>query len=79
MRKARHIDISTRLEATKRLGLVEDYRIDWHYNALAAPRVTVRGRPSSPVTVTRSYVATLLGSLVPAREIVVTRDNTPLS
>ena len=74
MRKARHIDISTRLEATKQLGLVEDYRIDWHQNALSAPRVIVRGRPSSPVTVTRSYVATLLDSLVPAREIVVTRD-----
>ena len=79
MRKARHIDIFARLEATKRLGLVEDYRIDWQPSALSAPRVTVWGRSSSPVTVTRNYVATLLDSLVPTRAIVVRRDTTPLS
>lgn len=74
MRKARHIDISTRLEATKKLGLVEDYRIDWRTSVLAAPRVTVRGRSSCPDIITRNYIALLLDQLVPAREIVVRRD-----
>lgn len=72
MRKARHIDISTRLEATKRLGLLEDYRVDWD-KPLGAPRVTVRGRPAYPAQITKNYIADLLGELVPAREIVVTR------
>lgn len=74
MRKARHIDISSRLEATKQLGLVEDYRIEWAPKLLCAPRVTVRGRSTYPAQVTKNYVASLLGHLVPAREIVVTRD-----
>ena len=74
MRKARHIDISTRLEATKTFGLVEDYQIDWQPNALSAPRVTVRGRSSCPDIITRNYIAALLDRLVPAREIVVTHD-----
>lgn len=74
MRKARHIDISTRLEATKAFGLVEDYQIDWRPQTLAAPRITVRGRPSCPDIITRNYIAALLDQLVPAREIVVTRD-----
>ena len=42
-RKARHIDIFARLEATKRLGLVEDYRIDWQPSALSAPRLELLG------------------------------------
>lgn len=74
MRKARHIEISNRLEATKTFGLVEDYRIDWRPSALAAPRVTVRGRASWPDIITRNYIASLLDQLVPAREIVVTHD-----
>jgi hypothetical protein len=73
MRKARHIDISTRLEVTKQLGLVEDYRIDWREKSLCAPRVTVSARPATPQQVTKNYVAILLEQLVPAREIVVTR------
>lgn len=72
MRKARHIDISTRLEATKRLGLLEDYRVDWH-KPLGAPRVTVHGRAAYPAQITKNYIADLLAELVPAREIVVTR------
>jgi hypothetical protein len=74
MRKARHIDIATRLEATKRLGLVEDYQIDWPKKSLCAPRVIVQARPAYPTQVTKGYVASLLEQLVPARGIVVTRD-----
>lgn len=73
MRKARHIEISSRLEVTKQFGLVEDYRIDWpHGTSLRAPRVTVRRHEAYPVQVTRNYVTTLLEQLVPSREIVVT-------
>jgi len=74
MRKARHIDISTRLEATKRLGLLENYQIDWPERSLCAPRVTVQARPSYPTQVTKGYIASLLDQLVPARDIVVTRE-----
>lgn len=73
MRKARHIEISTRLEATKKFGLVEDYRIEWRPNTLAAPSITVCGRASCPDIVTKNYIATLLHQLVPARAIVVTQ------
>ncbi|RTL53788.1 MAG: hypothetical protein EKK40_04355 [Bradyrhizobiaceae bacterium] len=73
MRKARHIDISTRLEATKRLGLVEDYQIDWRSKSLCAPRVTICARAQTPRQVTKNYVSILLEQLVPTREIVVTR------
>ncbi len=73
MRKARHIDISNRLEATKQLGLVEDYRIDWREKFLCAPRVTICARATTPRQVTKNYVAILLEQLVPAHEIVVTR------
>lgn len=74
MRKALHIEISSRLEATKQFGLVEDYRIDWPARkSLRAPRITVRGRASYPVQVTRNYVTSLLEQFVSAREIVVTR------
>jgi hypothetical protein len=73
MRKARHIEITSRLEVTKQFGLVEDYRIDWQQRSpLRAPRITVRRRPAYPVQVTRNYVTTLLEPFVPSREIVVT-------
>lgn len=75
MRKSRHIDISSRLEATKQLGLVEDYRIDWREKSLRAPQVTVIGRRAMPAQVTKNYVAILLAHLVPTREIVVTRNH----
>jgi hypothetical protein len=75
MRKARHIDISCRLEATKQLGLVEDYRIDWQDKSLCPPHITVIGRPTFPMQVTKNYVAILLEHLVPTREIVVTRNH----
>lgn len=72
MRKARHLEISSRLEATKQFGLLEDYRIDWpHGTSLRAPRVTIRSREAYPVQVTRNYVTTLLEPFVPSREIVV--------
>lgn len=74
MRKSRHIDISTRLEATKRLGLLEDYRVDWE-RPLSAPRVTVRGRSTCPAQITKNYIADLLAELVPARGIVVTQTS----
>ena len=75
MRKARHIDICSRLEATKQFGLVEDYRIEWREKSFCPPRVTIRGRPSCPEQVTRNYVASLIGHLVPTRDIVITRDH----
>ena len=74
MRKSRHIDISSRLEATKQLGLVEDYRIDWPRKSLCGPHVTVIGQRTFPAQVTKNYVAILLAHLVPTREIVVTRQ-----
>ena len=73
MRKSRHIDILSRLEATKQLGLVEDYRIDWPEKSLCAPHITVIGQRTFPTQVTKNYVAILLAQLVPAREIVVSR------
>ena len=75
MRKSRHIDISSRLEATKQLGLVEDYRIGWPQKSLSAPHITVIGQSTFPVQVTKNYVAILLAHLVPSREIVVTRNS----
>lgn len=74
MRKARHLAISSRLEATRRFGLVEDYRIEWR-TSLGAPRVTVRGKPTVPAQVTRNYISMLLEPYVPPREIVVTREH----
>ena len=74
MRKSRHLDISSRLEATKRLGLVEDYRILWREKSFGAPQVTVVARQAFPAQVTKNYVAILLDHLVPSREIVVTRQ-----
>ena len=72
MRKARHLEISSRLEVTKQFGLVADYRIDWPQGtSLRAPRVTIRRREAYPVQVTRNYVTTLLEPFVPSREIVV--------
>jgi hypothetical protein len=54
MRKAKHLDISSRLEATKKLGLVEDYSIEWPSKLrLSAPRVTVVGRSVFPAQVTK--------------------------
>lgn len=78
MRKARHIDISNRLEATKQLGLVEDYQIDWPERSLRAPRIVVQARPSFPAQVTKNYIASLLEQLVPSRGIIVTRDRPAL-
>lgn len=78
MRKARHIEISNRLEATKQLGLVEDYQIDWPERSLCAPRIVVQARPSFPEQVTKNYIASLLEQLVPSRGIVVTRDRPAL-
>lgn len=75
MRKARHIDISSRLETTKQFGLVEDYRIEWREKSLCPPRVFIRGRSSFPEQITRNYVTSLIGHLVPTREIVITRDH----
>lgn len=73
MRKARHIDIASRLEVTKQFGLVEDYRIDWPSGgpSLRPPRVTVRRREAYPVTLTRNYVTSLLEPFVLSRDIVV--------
>ncbi|MEW6766545.1 MAG: hypothetical protein AB1342_00795 [Pseudomonadota bacterium] len=75
MRKSRHIDISSRLEATKQPGLVEDYRIDGREKSLCAPHVTMIGQSAMPAQVTKNYVAILLARLVPTREIVVTRNH----
>lgn len=73
MRKARHLAISSRLEATKRHGLVEDYAIEWPVSNFSPPRVKVRSRAQFPPQLTLNYVATLLGPLVPSRSIEVVR------
>ncbi|MEW6639002.1 MAG: hypothetical protein AB1586_00755 [Pseudomonadota bacterium] len=72
MRKARHFNIATRLETTKRFGLVEDYRISWQPHSLQPPHITVRGRTSVPPEVTKGYVSALLGPFVASRHISVT-------
>ncbi len=72
MRKARHLDISTRLETTKRFGLVEDYRIEWHHQSFRPPHVTVKGRTSTPSQVTKNYVSELLAPFVASSRISVT-------
>ena len=73
MRKARHLAISSRLEATKRHGLVEDYVIEWPVSNFSPPRVRVRSRAQFPDQLTLNYVAVLLASLVPSRSIEVER------
>ncbi len=75
MRKARHLAISSRLEATKRHGLVEDYAIEWPVSNFSPPRV--QGPRPCPVPgrrLTLNYVAALLGSLVPSRAIEIERN-----
>ncbi|UTD27195.1 hypothetical protein [Bradyrhizobium sp. WD16] len=59
MGKARHLEISTRLEITKRHGRVDDYRIDWS-GAFQPPHVTVKGRTTVPAQVTKNYASALL-------------------
>ena len=73
MRMARHLAISSRLEASKRHGLVEDYAIEWPISNFSPPRVKVRNRAQFPAQLTLNYVATLLGSLVPSRAIEIER------
>jgi hypothetical protein len=73
MHKARHLAISSRLEATKRHGLVEDYAIEWSGGNFSPPNVRVRGRSQFPPQLTLNYVAALLGSLVPTRAIKIER------
>jgi hypothetical protein len=72
MRKAQHMDISSRVEATGQFGLVEDDRIDWPPGSrLRPPRVMLRSRSAYPVQMMSNYVTTLLESPVPLRHIVV--------
>ena len=73
MRKARHLAISSRLEATKRHGLVEDYAIDWQGGHFSPPRIRVRARPQVPAQLTLNYLVALLGALVPTRAIKIER------
>ena len=73
MRKARHLAISSRLEATKRHGLVEDYAIDWQRGRFSPPRIRVRSRAQVPSQTTLNYVASLLAALVPTRAIEIER------
>jgi len=72
MRKARHPDISRRLEITKHHGLVEDYRIEWPPVAFRAPHVTVKGRTTIPAIVTKNYVAALLAPFIASDHIHIT-------
>ncbi len=71
MRKAQHLDITTRLEATKRHGLVDDYIVEWP-GAFASPHVIVKGRTSVPAQVTKNYLSALLASYVPSEHIRIT-------
>ena len=73
MRMSRHLAISSRLEATKRHGLVTDYAIEWPVSNFSPPRVRVRGRDQFPPQVTLNYISALLGSLVPSRAIEIER------
>ena len=73
MRKARHLASSSRLEASKRHGLVEDYAIEWPISNFSPPRVKVRNRAQFSEQLTLNYVATLLGPLVPSGEIEIER------
>ena len=73
MRKARHLAISSRLEATKRHGLVEDYAIEWPVSNFSPPRVKVRSHAHFLPQLTLNYVAALLGSLVPSHAIEIER------
>lgn len=71
MRKAQYLDITTRLEATKRHGLVDDYTVEWT-GAFAPPHVTVKGRTSVPAQVTKNYLSELLASYVASDHIRIT-------
>jgi hypothetical protein len=71
MRKARHLDISNRLEVTKRYGLLDDYRVEWQQRSFSSPHITVKGRASVPHQVTRNYVATLLAPFIASPRIDV--------
>lgn len=71
MRKARHLAISSRLETTKQHGLLQDYAIEWTSGRFSPPRIKVRGLASHPAQMTRNYIASLLGSLVPSRSIEI--------
>jgi hypothetical protein len=73
MRKARHLAISSRLEATKRHGLVADYAIEWPASNFSPPHIRVRGRDQFPPQLTLNYIAALLESLVPSRAIEIER------
>lgn len=72
MRKARHQAISSRLEATKQHGLVEDYAIEWP-TRFSKPRVKIRGRADSSSQMTLNYISALLATLVPSRAIEIER------
>jgi hypothetical protein len=71
MRKARHLEISTRLEITKRHGLLDDYSVAWQAKSFRPPRITVKGRTSIPRQVTKHYIATLLAPYVASQRIEV--------
>lgn len=71
MAKAQRIDIISRLETTKRHGLVEDYRVDWQGRAFRPPHVTVTGRTSVPPQVTKNYLSELLEPFVASHRIEV--------
>jgi hypothetical protein len=73
MRKARHLAICSRLEATKQHGLVQDYAIVWPASNFSPPHIKVRGHAQFPPQLTLNYVAALLATLVPAREIEIER------
>lgn len=69
--RTRHLDISARLEVTRRHGLVEDYRVEFERRSFGPPRITVKGRPATPPEVTRNYVTALLAPYVSSQRIDV--------
>ena len=73
MRKARHLAIFSRLEATKQYGLVEDFSIEWPTSNFSPPRIRGRSRAQVPAQLTLNYVSTLLEALVPTRAIEIER------
>jgi hypothetical protein len=73
MRKAQHIAIVSRLEATKQHGLLRDYDIRWDAGRFAKPRIIISAIDHRPEQMTRNYITQLLATLVPSRAIEMAR------
>lgn len=67
-----HQAIAGRLEAGKLAGWLSEYLVAWHGPSdRLVPEVTVWGSPDRTSETVKSYVARVLGDLVPERGIVI--------